>query len=284
MMRITLGRTGISAAPCGFGALAIQRISHDDSVRLMKRAFEGGINFFDTARCYTTSEERLGAAFSGMRDKVVIASKTMALTAGEFREDLETSLRNLKSDYIDLYQFHNPPFCPKPGDGSGLYEEMLKARNNRVFLTHSGCEQQVIDAVYAQLLPADKVAKVEELLQHKTSGATLVYVGDGINDAPVLTRSDVGIAMGALGSDAAVEAADIVLMDDDPRKIVAAIQSSRRTMSIARQNIIFALVVKLLVLALVAIGVAGMWLAVFADVGVAVIAILNAMRAMKINL
>lgn len=141
-----------------------------------------------------------------------------------------------------------------------------------------------IDAVYAQLLPADKVAKVEELLQHKTSGATLVYVGDGINDAPVLTRSDVGIAMGALGSDAAVEAADIVLMDDDPRKIVAAIQISRRTMSIARQNIIFALGVKLLVLALVAIGVAGMWLAVFADVGVAVIAILNAIRAMKINL
>ncbi len=158
MDRMILGRTGISAAPCGFGALAIQRISHDESVRLMKRAFEGGINFFDTARCYTTSEERLGAAFSGMRDKVVIASKTMALTAREFREDLETSLRNLKSDYIDLYQFHNPPFCPRPGDGSGLYEEMLKARaegkirfiglsNHRLAVAREAIESNLYDTL-----------------------------------------------------------------------------------------------------------------------------------------
>jgi len=125
---IRLGRTGITAKGCGFGALAIQRIPHEDAVRLMRRAYDGGFTFFDTARCYTTSEERLGAAFSGMREKVVIASKTMALTAEEFWSDLHESLRNLKSDYIDLYQFHNPPFCPKPGDGSGLYEAMLEAK------------------------------------------------------------------------------------------------------------------------------------------------------------
>lgn len=136
-----------------------------------------------------------------------------------------------------------------------------------------------IDEVHAQLLPAQKVERVEKLLAGKVG--RLAFVGDGINDAPVLTRADVGIAMGALGSDAAVEAADIVLMDDDPRKIASAIRISRRTLRIARQNVVFALAVKLAVLALAALGWAGMWLAVFADVGVAVLAILNAMRALN---
>jgi len=128
MERIVLGRTGLAVRPCGFGALAIQRISHEEAVRLMRRAFDGGFDFFDTARCYTTSEERLGAAFGGMREKVVIASKTMALTADEFWSDLHESLRNLNTDHIDLYQFHNPPFCPKPGGKDGLYGAMLEAR------------------------------------------------------------------------------------------------------------------------------------------------------------
>ena len=128
MQRITLGRTGLSAAPCGFGALAIQRISQDDSVRLMRRALDGGMDFFDTARCYTTSEERLGAAFGGMRARVTIASKTMALSVRDFWDDLHTSLKRLRTDYIDLYQFHNPPVCPRPDDGSGLYEAMKKAQ------------------------------------------------------------------------------------------------------------------------------------------------------------
>lgn len=136
-----------------------------------------------------------------------------------------------------------------------------------------------VDEVHAQLLPAQKVEQVERLLESKGSG-TLVFVGDGINDAPVLTRADVGVAMGALGSDAAVEAADVVLMDDDPRKLSAAVRLSRRTLAIARQNIVFALAVKLLVLVLVAAGIANMWWAVFADVGVSVLAILNAMRAL----
>ena len=128
MQTIVLGRTGLSVRPCGFGALAIQRISHDESVRLLRRAFDGGFDFFDTARCYTTSEERLGAAFCGMREKVVIASKTMALTADDFWSDLHESLRNLKTDYIDLYQLHNPPFAPCPGDESGLYDALLQAK------------------------------------------------------------------------------------------------------------------------------------------------------------
>jgi len=140
-----------------------------------------------------------------------------------------------------------------------------------------------MDEYCAQLLPEDKLNHVEQLLSAKSENQVLIFVGDGINDAPVLTRADVGVAMGALGSDAAVEAADIVLMDDDPRKLALAVQISRRTLSIVRQNIVFALGVKLLVLALVAVGAAGMWLAVFADVGVSVIAILNAMRALRIR-
>ena len=138
-----------------------------------------------------------------------------------------------------------------------------------------------LDAVHAQLLPQDKVDEFERILEAQVNGSKVAFVGDGINDAPVLTRADVGIAMGALGSDAAIEAADVVLMDDKPSKISAGILIARKTMRIARQNIVFALGVKLLVLVLAAVGIANMWMAVFADVGVAVLAILNAMRCMN---
>ena len=138
-----------------------------------------------------------------------------------------------------------------------------------------------IDKHYSSLLPADKVAKVEELLEAKQKGEMLAFVGDGINDAPVLSRADLGIAMGALGSDAAIEAADIVLMDDDLFKISKAIRISKKCLKIVYENIYFAIGVKLLCLALGAIGIANMWLAIFADVGVMVIAIINAIRAMK---
>ena len=140
-----------------------------------------------------------------------------------------------------------------------------------------------IDEFAAQLLPEDKVNEVERLLRAKREGANLAFVGDGINDAPVLTRADVGIAMGAMGSDAAIEAADVVLMDDKPSNISRAIRLARRTMRIVWQNIVFALGVKLIVLVLAAVGIANMWLAVFADVGVAILAILNAMRCMNVN-
>ena len=139
-----------------------------------------------------------------------------------------------------------------------------------------------LDEFHAQLLPADKVERVETLLADEEGHHKLAFVGDGINDAPVLTRADVGIAMGAMGSDAAIEAADVVLMDDKPSNIARAMRLARKTMGIVWQNIVFALAVKLVILVLAALGVANMWLAVFGDVGVAIIAILNAMRAMKV--
>lgn len=128
MEMVTLGSTGITVNKNGFGALPIQRISTEDAVKLARKAYDAGITFFDTARFYTDSEEKLGEAFDGMREKVYIATKTAAGTAEEFWAQLETSLKNLRTEYIDLYQFHNPSFCPKPGDGTGLYEAMLEAK------------------------------------------------------------------------------------------------------------------------------------------------------------
>jgi cation transport ATPase len=140
-----------------------------------------------------------------------------------------------------------------------------------------------VDEYYAELLPADKVTHLEELLKTKPSGKTLAYVGDGINDAPVLKRADVGIAMGALGSDAAIDAADVVLMDDDPRKIALAMKIARHTIHVAHENVVFAIGVKVAVLILATVGLGTMWMAVFADVGVTVLAVLNAMRTLKKN-
>ena len=140
-----------------------------------------------------------------------------------------------------------------------------------------------IDKVYTDLLPDGKVKKVEELLTSRAQKGKLIFVGDGINDAPVLAISDIGVAMGGLGSDAAIEAADVVIMTDEPSKLVNAIKLSKRTMRIVKENIIFAIFVKVLVLVLSALGVATMWEAVFADVGVSIIAIINALRALRVK-
>ncbi|MGN0438388.1 MAG: heavy metal translocating P-type ATPase [Lachnospiraceae bacterium] len=144
-------------------------------------------------------------------------------------------------------------------------------------------EELCIDEVYSELLPGDKVSQVERLLAQKKSGENLVFVGDGINDAPVLTRADIGIAMGALGSDAAIEAADVVLMDDEPLKIAKAIKIARKCMTIVYENIYFAIGVKIICLTLGALGIANMWLAIFADVGVMVLAVLNAIRVLFVK-
>lgn len=179
---------------------------------------------------------------------------------------------------------------PKPDAADAI--RALKQRGVRRTVMLTGDAQAVaqqvakqlgLDEVHAQLLPADKVERVEQLLKQKSPGSQLLFVGDGINDAPVLSRADVGIAMGAMGSDAAIEAADIVLMDDQPSKIAEAITIARRTLRIVHQNIVFALGVKALVLLLGAFGAANMWEAVFADVGVSVIAICNAMRALHVD-
>lgn len=140
-----------------------------------------------------------------------------------------------------------------------------------------------IDQVYAELLPGDKVEKVEQILKEKSGKGKVAFVGDGINDAPVLSRADIGIAMGAMGSDAAIEAADVVLMDDDPLKIAKAIKISRKCLRIVYQNIWFAIGIKIVCLLLGAVGIANMWLAIFADVGVMILAVLNAIRALFVK-
>ena len=140
-----------------------------------------------------------------------------------------------------------------------------------------------IDEVRYELLPQDKVTEVEKLLKEKSENETLAFVGDGINDAPVISMADVGIAMGSLGSDAAIEAADVVLMDDDPLKIAKAIKIARKCMRIVYENISFAIAVKIITLILSAVGIAQMWLAIFADVGVMVIAVINAIRALGVK-
>ena len=139
-----------------------------------------------------------------------------------------------------------------------------------------------LDTFYSDLLPQHKVEKVEELLAQKPEKSVLAFVGDGINDAPVLSRADIGIAMGAMGSDAAIEAADVVLMDDDPLQIVKAIKISKKCLGIVYQNIVFAIGIKMACLILGALGLANMWLAIFADVGVMVLAVLNAIRTLSI--
>lgn len=125
---MTIGKTGINCNKNGFGALPIQRISIEETTKILRKAYESGITFFDTARFYTDSEEKIGISLHDVRHNIYIASKTMALNVEGFRKDLDTSLKALKTDYIDIYQFHNPPFCPKPGDGTGLYEEMIEAK------------------------------------------------------------------------------------------------------------------------------------------------------------
>ena len=165
---------------------------------------------------------------------------------------------------------------------AGIEKTVMLTGDSRKVAEHVAADLE-IDEVYAELLPGDKVAKVEELLEQKTNRGKLAFVGDGINDAPVLTRADIGIAMGAMGSDAAIEAADIVLMDDDPMKIAKAIKISRKCLRIVYENIWFAIGVKVICLVLGAVGIANMWLAIFAEVGVMIIAVLNAIRALFVK-
>ena len=184
------------------------------------------------------------------------------LIADEIKEDAAECIRGLKAEGV---------------------KRVVMLTGDRKETADYVASQIGLTEVRSELLPGDKVDEVEKIIASKSSKGRLVFVGDGINDAPVLARADIGIAMGGLGSDAAIEAADVVIMTDEPSKIAAAMRISRKTLGIVKQNIVFALGVKILVLILAAFGIANMWLAVFADVGVAVIAILNAMRAMQVK-
>ena len=185
------------------------------------------------------------------------------LISDKIKEDSKRTIKALKSNNIKQVVMLT-------GDKKEVGEEVAK--------------ELELDKVYTELLPDGKVEKVEEMLKLKSEQGKLVFVGDGINDAPVLAISDIGIAMGKEGADAAIEAADIVIMTDEPSKIVKAIKLSKKTMKIVKQNIVFSIFVKILVLILSVIGISNMWEAVFADVGVSIIAILNALRIGKINL
>ncbi len=178
MKTITLGRTGITTPQNAFGALPIQRVSTDYAVMLLRKAYEGGMTFFDTARAYTDSEEKIGIAFEGMRDKVFIASKTHAMTPEEAKAELETTLRNLKTDYLDLYQLHQAPQCFKPGDGTGMYEFLLEAKEQGK-VRHIGitahkigvAEEVVASGLYETLqYPFNYLATERELAMVKACG------------------------------------------------------------------------------------------------------------------
>ncbi len=171
MERVVLGKTGLKVNKNGFGALPIQRISKEDAVVLLQKAFQNGINYFDTARAYSDSEEKMGAALHEVRDQIIISTKTAAQNGKDFWKDLEMSLEKLQTDYIDLYQFHNPAFCPKPGDGSGLYEAALEAKEQGK-IRHIGitnhriavAKEAVLSGLYETLqFPFSYLASEEEV-------------------------------------------------------------------------------------------------------------------------
>lgn len=183
MQIVTLGRTGLVVSKNGFGALPIQRVEKKDAVYLLQKAFYHGINYFDSARWYSDSEEKLGAAFSYTRDKIIISTKTGAQTAEGFWKDLEQSLKNLQSDYIDIYQFHNPAFCPKPGDESGLYDAMIEAKkqgkirfigitNHRLSVAKEAIESNLYDTMQFPFsyLASDADVEIVESCKNKNMG------------------------------------------------------------------------------------------------------------------
>ena len=203
MQTVRLGRTNIVVSKNGFGALPIQRISNEEAIHLLRKAYDGGINYFDTARFYTDSEEKIGLALSNVRDKIIISSKTMRTEVEGFWRELRESLSLLKTDYIDIYQFHNPPFCPKPNDGTGLYEAMLEAKRLGM-IRHIGisshklaiAKEAILSGLYETLqFPFSYIAtdKEEELVklceEHDVGFICMKGLAGGL-----ITRSDAAYA------------------------------------------------------------------------------------------
>lgn len=203
MKMVRLGRTELQVTKNGFGALPIQRVSTDQAAKILRKAYDGGINYFDTARFYTDSEEKIGVALSDVRDKIIISTKTMALTPDGFFKDLEESLKLMKTDYVDIYQFHNPHFCPKPDDGSGLYEAMLEAKRQGM-IKHIGitnhrlgvAEEAVLSSLYETLqFPFSYLAGERELALVKLCEANDVgFICMKALAGGLITRSDVAYA------------------------------------------------------------------------------------------
>ena len=261
----------------------------------VKAAYTGDI---DQARIVSVEEESGHGVSAHVREQtrenehvVLVGNDKLMASHGEHWHDCELTGTILHVTVDDRYIGHVVIADVVKDDARAAIDALhdcgvrrtVMLTGDRAEVAAAVAEQLGIDEHHAQLLPGDKVEQVERLLASEGEKRKLAFVGDGINDAPVLTRADVGIAMGAMGSDAAIEAADVVLMDDKPSNIARAIRVARKTMGIVWQNIVFALAVKLLILVLAALGLANMWLAVFGDVGVAIIAILNAMRAMNVN-
>lgn len=203
MDKVRLGKTEISVNRNGFGALPIQRRNMEDAVKILRKAYDNGMDFFDTARAYTDSEEKIGNALSDVRDKIVIASKTMALEPDKMREDLETTLRNLKTDYLDIYQLHNPAYCPKPGDGTGLYEELLKAKeegkirhigitNHRLAVAKEAIESGLYETMqfpFSYLADEKDIEIVKMCKEHDMGFICMKSLAGGL-----ITRSDAAYA------------------------------------------------------------------------------------------
>ena len=203
MSTVKLGRSGIISDKNGFGALPIQRISFDDAERIILKAFDSGITYFDTARFYTDSEQKLGRALKGKRDKVTIATKTMCTTTEQFWTQLEQSLTDLQTDHVDLYQFHNPDFCPKPGDGSGLYEAMLEAKkqgkilhigitNHRMAVADEAIESGLYETLqfpFSYLADERELALAESCRDHDMGFVAMKAMSGGL-----ITRADVAYA------------------------------------------------------------------------------------------
>lgn len=255
----------------------------------VRAAFQGQL---DPKRvCDSTNDAGHGVTANIDGKHVVVGNAKMLAASGVETPDCEVVGTILHVLVDDVYAGHIVIADTVKADAEQTIRELHAAGVKRTVMLTGDREEVAaavanqlgVDEFHAQLLPGDKVERVEALLATESGKGKLAFVGDGINDAPVLTRADVGIAMGAMGSDAAIEAADVVLMDDKPSNISRAIRVARKTMTIVCQNIIFALGIKLLILVLAALGIANMWLAVFGDVGVAIIAILNAMRAMGVK-
>lgn len=270
-------------------AALAESFSDHPIARSIRAAYQGELDQNRVSDSANVAGHGFTATIDGKR--VVVGNAKMLAAAGTDAPNCEVVGTILHVLVDDTYAGHIVIADTIKADAKQAIRDLHTAGVKRtVMLTGdreevaaSVAKQLGLDEFHAQLMPGDKVERVEALLATESGKGKLAFVGDGINDAPVLTRADVGIAMGAMGSDAAIEAADVVLMDDKPSNISRAIRVARKTMTIVWQNIIFALGIKLLILVLAALGIANMWLAVFGDVGVAIIAILNAMRAMGVK-